>query len=59
MTMQTLSNSSLPGMPAPVAVPSYDRMKLTAGIVHFGVNLANGGLIHRSAAALQSLAARS
>ncbi|MDQ0862744.1 mannitol dehydrogenase family protein [Arthrobacter globiformis] len=35
--MQTRSNSSLPGRPAPVAVPSYDRTKLTAGIVHFGV----------------------
>ncbi|GAB13344.1 mannitol dehydrogenase [Arthrobacter globiformis NBRC 12137] len=57
--MQTLSNSSLPGMPAPVAVPSYDRTKLTAGIVHFGVGgfhrahqamyldrLMNAGLAH-------------
>lgn len=57
--MQTLSNSSLPGMAAPVAVPSYDRTKLTAGIVHFGVGgfhrahqamyldrLMNAGLAH-------------
>ncbi|MDQ1056367.1 mannitol 2-dehydrogenase [Arthrobacter globiformis] len=35
--MQTLSNSPLPGMPAPVATPSYDRAKLVSGIVHFGV----------------------
>jgi mannitol 2-dehydrogenase len=35
--MQTLSNMSLPGMAKCVATPSYDRTKLTAGIVHFGV----------------------
>jgi mannitol 2-dehydrogenase len=35
--MQALSNMSLPGMAKSVATPSYDRTKLTAGIVHFGV----------------------
>ncbi|MET3934643.1 mannitol dehydrogenase family protein [Arthrobacter sp. OAP107] len=35
--MLTLSNGSLPGMPGLLAIPSYDRSKLTAGIVHFGV----------------------
>jgi mannitol-1-phosphate/altronate dehydrogenase len=44
--MQTLSNSFLPGMPAPVAGPSYDRTKVTAGNVHFGV-----GGFHREAIA--------
>ena len=32
-----LSNASLAKIPAEVAVPAYDRSKVTAGIVHFGV----------------------
>ncbi|WP_461169632.1 mannitol dehydrogenase family protein [Arthrobacter sp. Z1-15] len=35
--MTKLSTSSLPGISANVAVPSYDRSRLTVGIVHFGV----------------------
>lgn len=32
-----LSNQTLTQLPAEVAVPTYDRTKVTAGIVHFGV----------------------
>ena len=32
-----LSNANLSMLPAPIAVPSYDRHSLTAGIVHIGV----------------------
>ncbi|GAA4192145.1 mannitol dehydrogenase family protein [Gryllotalpicola kribbensis] len=35
--MVRLSEATLPELPAAVAVPSYDRSQLTAGIVHFGV----------------------
>ncbi len=39
----SLSNASLNRLPADVRVPSYDRSKLTAGIVHIGV-----GNFHRA-----------
>lgn len=32
-----LSNATLAQIPSEVAVPAYDRSKVTAGIVHFGV----------------------
>jgi mannitol 2-dehydrogenase len=35
--MVRLSEAALPELPAAVAVPRYDRSKITAGIVHFGV----------------------
>lgn len=38
-----LNSSSVSTLPATVAVPSYDRSKVTVGIVHFGV-----GGFHRS-----------
>lgn len=38
-----LNTQTLPHVPAHVAVPSYDRAKLTPGIVHFGV-----GNFHRT-----------
>ena len=38
-----LSSSNLSSLPGNVAVPKYDRSKLKAGIVHFGV-----GNFHRS-----------
>lgn len=35
--MPPLSNYTLPSVPGPVSLPSYNRSKLTEGIVHFGV----------------------
>ncbi|AYG03340.1 mannitol dehydrogenase family protein [Gryllotalpicola protaetiae] len=35
--MVRLSEAALAGLPAAVAVPRYDRSKVNAGIVHFGV----------------------
>ena len=35
--MPQLTAENLAHLPAPVAVPSYDRSKVTTGIVHFGV----------------------
>ena len=38
-----LSNEALPSLPDGVSVPTYDRSKLTPGIVHIGV-----GNFHRA-----------
>ena len=38
-----LQNATLSGLPAEIAVPTYDRSQLTAGIVHIGV-----GNFHRA-----------
>src|SRR5699024_9599869 len=35
--MPTLNNANLSHLPADVPVPSYDRSRVTTGIVHFGV----------------------
>ncbi|MET7463089.1 mannitol dehydrogenase family protein [Nonomuraea sp. NPDC005501] len=37
MALTTLTQDTLASLPGEVAVPSYDRSGLTAGIVHFGV----------------------
>ena len=37
MAVTTLTQETLTGLSEQVAVPSYDRSQLTAGIVHFGV----------------------
>lgn len=45
--MNRLSNKVLSSIPKDVAVPTYDRSKITPGILHFGV-----GAFHRSHQAL-------
>ena len=47
MTLKRLSNATLGQLPADVIRPTYDRSKVTAGILHFGV-----GAFHRSHQAL-------
>ena len=45
--MKRLSNSTIEELPAHIARPTYDRSRLSAGILHFGV-----GAFHRSHQAL-------
>ena len=43
MTSRRLSNDTVQALPASVAIPAYDRARITPGIVHLGV-----GAFHRA-----------